>query len=273
MKTRGTIAVACALSLALFGCGGNGAPANNGGSGGQTTEQTQVVATPVGTWKVAAVEMEGITMTGDIAEFAKVFGADDSSAEMINMAIDLQEGGKGTISAGTEKHDITWKEEAGKITLSGTGESASNMTGTFKDGVITIAVEENGPSVIMTPDGTYADAKTFDRTGAKPVTSESELSGTWKMVGLNMMGLSMYGESDALAKVFGFDAATLTFNAGGKANLFGEETTYTVDANGTKIANSDASGVQIDVLSLDGNLIVDMGAAMGGVDMFLVMGK
>lgn len=293
MKKRGTIAVLCALSLALVACGGKPAPASSGTDEAATTEATSTEATssttsstttetatpapttPVGTWKVAAVEMEGITMVGDFATVAAVFGgADDAeAAEAYNMTIELKDDGTGAMTMGSESRGITWSESGGTVTITGDSESSTAMTGTFENGVLTFNTDdESNMIIIMTQDGTYTGGKTYDVSKAAPITSENTLVGTWKLVGVNMMGVSMTGDAASMAELFGYDTSNVTFSAGGTVNVFGDDSTYTVGSDGAKIFDNVETDLAMDLLLLDDNIVIDMSSALGA-DMSMVLSK
>ena len=290
MKKRGTIAVLCALSLALVACGGKPAPASSGTDEAATTEATSTEATnsttssttteaatpapttPVGTWKVAAAESQGVKMVGDFATIATMFGGgDEAAADGYNMTIELKDDGTGTISMGSDSHGITWSESGGTISMTADGESSTVMTGTLEDGALKLSLDdESGMTIIMTQDGTYAGGKTYDISKAKPITSEKALVGTWKLVGISMMGVSMSGDAESMAALFDYDVPSATFSAGGTANMFGDESTYSVSAEGATIVDSDIS---MDLLMLDDNLVIDMSGAVGGMEAYMVLGK
>lgn len=292
MKKRGTIAVLCALSLALVACGGKPAPASGGTDEAATTEATSTEATssttsstttetatpapttPIGTWKVAAVESEGVTMVGDFATVAAMFSdGDDTAVDAYNMTIELKDDGTGTMTMGSESRGVTWGESGGTFTLTGDGESSSTMTGAFEDGALKFHMDDkSGMTIILTQDGTYAGGKTYDITKAKPITSENALVGAWKLVGVNMMGVSMSGDAESMMALFGYDSPDVTFSAGGTVNIFGDDSTYTVGADGAKIFDNVQTDVSMDLLLLDDNIVIDMSSALGA-DMFLVLSK
>ncbi len=296
MKSVKSIAAMCALSLTLVACGGN-APATTDTASNteaqatqdaestttetkaeETKAETKQDASAVGTWKSAAFKSNGITMTGDIAQFANFFGGDDAE-QAYNMTLDLKAGDTGTISLADESHELAWSQSGNVITITRTDSDTESddeadsfeAKGTIEDGALFLQLDKDEDmTLIMTPDGTYSNAKSYDKTKAKPITSEDALIGTWKLTDVCMAGITMSGDGNALAEQFSYDDSTITFTAGGKVNMFGDDNTYTVSADGATVTDGTISAA--DLLMLDDNLIVDMSSLMG-VDIFMVLAK
>ena len=131
----------------------------------------------------------------------------------------------------------------------------------------TMAGEGQSATLIFTQDGTIPGAMVIDSANATPITSEADLIGEWKLSGMNFMGMSAYGDSDAIAQMAGGADMSLKFEEGGKCTMSGEEVAYTVSADGAAIAQG---GVEIPIKALDGNIIIDASAATG-LDMTMIM--
>lgn len=273
----------CVCCVALAACGGSGS-----GSAAASSSAADPAAKFVGTWKLAGGETQGMTVVGD---FASMLGIED------NFQMTVKEDGTGSMSFGGETKTFTW-EASGENTMAmkpsadgasgdssassasaeaeatteggSTEEIANELTEfTYEDGKLTATVTNEGQTIkiIFTQDGTIPGAPVIDSAKAAPITSEADLIGTWKLSGMNLMGMTVYGESDAIAQMSGGTDTSLTFEEGGKCTMSGVEGTYAVTANGATI-NQD--GAEMEVKSLDGSIVIDAGAA-SGLDLEMVM--
>ena len=76
------VALVCAFAIALVGCGGNGtAGESKSGGEGKTAVQIDPSEKFIGTWKLAALKTQGVTMVGD---FASVFDIPGMASESID---------------------------------------------------------------------------------------------------------------------------------------------------------------------------------------------
>lgn len=290
MKTRGSIAAICALSLALVACGGGAASSTSGeatsvasaDSAASTTSATSADSTTsaadvtkattiVGDWKMAAADMNGILVTGDLAQFGTLMG-DEESAAMMQMALSFKEDGTGTIAAGSQELNATWKESGSSyvVTIETVNGDKQDTTATLADGTLRLEVADMG-TLIFTADGSYPGAVSYDVASAKPITSESEIIGTWKLVGVQMAGVTMSGDSEAMTEMFGYDAGEVVFEAGGKASLFGDEVPYIIDANGARVGD-ETLDLEVPFTLGGGNLFIDMSSVLD-VEAFMVLAK
>lgn len=283
-------AMLCVCCLALAACGGSGsgsAAASGSGSASASASAASSSASAadkaVGDWKLAAIETQGITVAGDFSMF---LGTSDQ------IALSIEKDGKATMKLGSESAELSWTADGDTITLkkaesdssssSASASSSSSSTNPFfgdsssssdeikatlKGDALVITAESDGTSVdmIFTADGTYADAKVIDTKKAEKITSESDLVGEWKLSGMNMMGISMYGDPSALTAMMGQSSAssadtTAKFETGGKCTLMGESCTYAVDSNGATIT---MSGQSLPVKKLGDDIVIDFSAAYG----------
>ena len=248
-----------------------------------------------GDWKFAGMEADlgtgKITMVGDLEAIASAFGSDTST---MAFGLTLNADGTGKFVGGDESYDVAWVGNDKGVTLtpakgddsasasaasasaSAASESASaesdNAFGNFgdsidlvyADGVLSLTMDQDGQSatVYFSKDGKLPGATEIKAENAKPITSEADLIGEWKISGMNMMGLSIYGDDDALGAMMGSSGTdtSLTIEAGGKGTMSGSEFTYTVGADG---AAMESGGITVPIKSLNGSLLLDMSDAIG----------
>ncbi len=281
---RKYVAIVCAAMLfvcclALGACSGGASSSAASGSASAASasaSSASAQASFAGDWKLAAVETQGITMAGDLEA---VLGQGN------NLSLSIKEDGTGTMTFGGETADFKWEQkDASTITVkpeaqadssasSASSESTTQKTAdvTMKDGALFMALEEDSFSgnAIFTKDGTYADAKIIKTDEAKPITSADSLVGTWTLCGMNMMGISMYGDAKALSAMAGDTDTTMVFDKDGKVTMMGSEAQYTVGADGASITEGSTS---IPVKALGDDIIIDM-SDMLGMEMVMVFSK
>ena len=289
MKKRGMLAVLCALSLALVACGGSStsappsaeptteATATTESTTDETTspDSTPVVTSPVGTWKVAGFETGGISMTGNIAEAMTLFGGEDLADQFSKTQVELKEDGTGTFTFGSDALTLVWEESGGSIPLTVAREdgSAFVVSSSLEDGKLRVVLdEEEGAVLIMTPDGSYPNAVTYDKSAAKPISSEADLLGSWNVEAIVVSGVTITGDPGAISEQFGFGDPTVAFSEGGKVSMFGDDTTYAIEADGASIFDTADASVKVPVLKLDGSLLIDMSDLMNA-EMLIVLSK
>lgn len=309
MKTKGTIAVMCALSLSLVACGGgaqsatsaeatsaasavestsaaddsaasatsaadtaSAASATSAADATSAASATSATATSiVGSWKMAAFEFQGILITGDLQQFGSIMG-DDEMTEILAMTASFAEDGTGSLKASSEELNLTWAEKGDgyALTIETVDGDKQETTATLENGALKLVMDEMG-NLIFTPDGSYASTAGFDAATAKPITSEDSLVGSWTLAGMQMGGLTMTGDAESMAEMFSYDEPKIVLEAGGKADFFGDEVTYTVDANGAKVGD-ESLGIEVPILGSDGYLYIDMSGVIGTTT-YMVMAK
>lgn len=226
----------------------------------------------VGTWKIAAVEQKGVTMGGN---FGELLGVDENGDLVIS------DNGTGTMAMGEESAPLSWApetEDSIYVTIqSEDGVSTQEATlVTLKDDALFFPYEQDGEKVtlIYTSDGMYANARQISTEGTEAITSESELLGTWKTVGLNMGGISMYGEADRLEEAMGGGESSITFEEGGVAAMSSGDGTWTVGANGATITSEGLTGKTTCPITKRGDeIFIDYSEAFGGTEFILVLAK
>lgn len=277
----GCLSVAC---MGLVACGGGTAGSAAASSASVSTDSGSTTSTKtfVGKWKIAAAQLNGLTLAG---KFGQIIGADENSG------LEIKEDGTGTLTLGGETDSFTWTEAGSdSIDITVKSDKAGSETTvpqstriTAKDDALflTIKQENQEGSLIFTADGKYAGAMEINLDEAKDITSESELIGTWNLVGMDMAGISMYGEGDALQQQLGqagSSASTLlTLEKGGSVKT-GSETsgsaTWAVDSNGATMTMDGLDGkVNLPIKKLGDQLVVDYTQLLAGLQIVFVYGK
>lgn len=295
-----TILCVSCLTLAACGGSGSGSAASSGSASASASSTASASASTdyVGDWKFAAMEADmgsgKVTMVGDLDAIASTFG----STNGMQFGLTLNADGTGSFVSSEETYPITWTESATGITINsastesasaasasaasasaasasaesaassgadaGLGGIGSTVELTYADGVLSLKMERDGQTgtILFTKDGKLPGAAEITTENAKPITNEADLVGDWKFTGMNMMGMSIYGEADALSSMMGSGDVDTTakFEAGGKGTINGSEFTYTVGANG---AEMESGGSKVPILSLDGSILIDMGSQLG----------
>jgi hypothetical protein len=121
---------------------------------------------------------------------------------------------------------------------------------------------------VFTHDGTIADMPEISSEKATEFTSADEVSGTWTLSGINMMGLMFYGDAKDLSAMAGDTDTSITFDAE-KVSLMGSEGTWSVGKDGAAI---DLDGTSVPVHKLGDALIVDLSDIIG-FDMVMMFTK
>jgi hypothetical protein len=216
--------------------------------------------------------MQGLTMGGN---FGQMLGVDNGFTMTINAD------GTGKMTFGDETTDLTWAEnDASSIYVtpqssSGAMKQEATLI-TLKDGALFMPYEQDGQqaSIIFTHDGNYAGAKQISLADAKPITAEADLLGTWKLTGMNMGGISMYGDAKTMAAAMGGEESWVTFKEGGVAEMSSGNGSWAVSSDGATITITDITGTNtLPVLKLDNEIAIDYTAVFGGTEFIMVMAK
>ena len=273
------VALLCLCGLFLPSCGGS-AGSGSDEKGGSAAE---VVVDPAekfyGTWKLAAMKSQNLTIVGDFSMFM-----DAEDGETIVMAI--EKGGAGTISLGDDSHALTW-ELADDNTLSvkpdkpaededeaadGSPMSLEKLDFVYGDDGITATYEDEEVSyaMVFTESGSLADEPEVDMTKATDITSLDALAGTWSLSTLKYGGATMYGAPEDLAALYGDEVDTvMEIAADGSCKFLGQDCKVAVGEEGASI---DLVVYQIPVKMLGDNIAIDMGELLGS-DMVFVFSK
>lgn len=276
------VAIAClvATCLLLVACGGSSSSsaANSSADSSSAASVTSSAVRPedrfVGTWKVAAAEMQGITMGGNFGELA---GVDSGTGGDIVVNAD----GTGSLTFGDKSGGFTWAaEDANMFYLtmqSETGATAQQaIQVSYKDDALFVPLEQDGRqmTVIFTKDGNYASARQISLDGAQPITSESALLGTWTLVGMNMGGVSMYGDVQSMSNAMGSAVSTVTFKEGGVVEMDSGTGSWAVSADGASMTSADIMGTNtVPIVMLGDEIALDYSQVFQGQTFIIVMAK
>lgn len=274
------IAALCLMlaCVSLVACSGGSSSSSSAASSSAASSSaaSSKAASPseqiVGTWKVAAAEQNGLILGGN---FGQLLGVGDNGGLTFNAD------GTGTLTLNSETYSFTWTEgDGGTINIAPQSENAimkqSIVPVTIKDGAVFMSMEDNGQqgNLIFTKDGNYDKAKQISMADAKPITSEAALLGTWTMVGMNMGGISAYGNAEALKGAMGGSETSVTFKEGGVADLSDGTGSWTIGANGATLTSTDITGTHtVPVMQLGSEIAIDYTEAYGGTEFVFVFAK
>lgn len=194
MKKKITvIAVIACVVLAAFSLAGckkteDVPPVNSGNtnpetsaSQPETTAASSVTNGVAGEYKLYAVGEGGVFYSADdyaklmgelMNGLAEAFGGDANQQNEIQNAIDysdsaltLKEDGTGTMTLFGTKSECTWTEEKGKVvlTITGSENETSTVTGTLEKGVLTLTDPEEGTVMVFAAEG--ADTSGIELSG------------------------------------------------------------------------------------------------------------
>ena len=250
-------ALLCAGCLAFAACSGgtSGSAASSNGSAAASSAASSQAADPaasfVGDWKIVGATTQGITVAGDFSQFL---------GDEANMTINLKEGGTGSAVVNEETQEITWKvENDTTVSMTANGET---LTGVLEDGIMKIEMQDSEftGEMLLSKDGSTPVVKEISAEGAQSITSEDALVGDWKLSGMNIAGMTAYGDADQLSQLAGGTDTTMTIEKGGSGTLMGEQVEWSVSADGAVVS---MSGMDIPVKSFDGGLMIDLSDVLG----------
>lgn len=259
----------CACCLGLSACGDSGSAASStagsssatGSSSAAEESSSAATADPsekfIGEWKMAAIKSQGVTLLGSM----EAMGVGTST-------LTISEDGTGSLVTDGVENAVNWQmagDDAITLKSEVEGEGgilADGVTVTYADETLDLAVSSESAegNMLFTKDGALKDVVPIDPSKATPVTSEADLIGTWKICGITMEGATMYGDSAALSALNGSEEMVITFEQGGKVTMLGSDATWSIGSNGVVI---DDSGTELPVLSIDGDILLDLGAVYG----------
>lgn len=267
MKKQLTMLLAaalCASSITLGACG-SPAPADNSAKTEATTtdEKKEEAVDPAekfaGDWKLAYMEVNGVTMAGNLSQ---MFGDE----QIPTLSIDKN--GTGSMVLNDDAGTLTWKlVDDNSISIAmDESEDKKEIPVTYDEqkAALSLTMEDDSMSgtLFFTADGTSKDVAAIDISQAKDIASVDEIAGDWKMSGAGMDGMFMYGDADTIASISGggFDPA-LSITADGKITVNGSTLDITIDENGASVG---AEGVSlISLKMLDDKLVMDISSVMG----------
>lgn len=227
----------------------------------------------VGTWKLAAIESQGVTMAGDFSEIMDL-------GEDVNLVVN--EDGTGNMTIENETVTFSWSDsgDAG-IELNADGaiseETGNATTLSLKDGAVFmkfVTEDSQEAYLIYTKDGNYDKAKLITMDGATDITSADELIGKWNLIGMNMMGISAYGDAENLKEISGGEDMYMEFREDGTVDMSGTTGSWTVGEGGATLTSSDISGEHtVAIKKTEDGIIMDYSESMGGMQFIVLLEK
>lgn len=265
----------CCLSLGLVAC----SCSKSSESSAPAEEAASASADKFyGTWKMAAMQSQGLVLVGDLSQMADVD---------IDMELTIAEGGGAKMSVDDETSNLTWKlidddtisiaaakaedESEGEETVLGDDDAVEL---TYQGGTLVMQMENEGKTVDVsfTPDGTLEGFSAITVASAVPITSADGLAGTWGLTGMNMLGVSMFGDTETLTSALsssGESDYTLVLNEDGTGTLLGQPIEWKVTDTGAVLTSD---GAEIALLDRNGELLVDMSGTIS-IEMCMLFGK
>lgn len=226
----------------------------------------------VGTWKLAAMESEGVTMGGNLSQ---ILESEENPSLVIN------EDGTGTMTMNSDTFSFTWNENGDEgIALNAEGaindETGNQTSLKLEDGAVFMKFvqDEKEAYMIFTEDGTYDKAKVITMEGAEAITSQDDLLGRWTMSGMNMMGVSAYGDAEALSNMNGGLETFVDFKEDGTVEMNGQQGTWQVSGDGATMTSEDITGVHTYPIkkTADG-IVMDSSESFGGMEFIILFIK
>ena len=264
MKVLAVIVSACALCLALAGCGGgqssgsaSGSAASSAQASSSASKSAAVTAdTIVGDWQLSSMETNGARITGDLAQTGANFKLTFNSDKTLTMTM------SNTFSRTqptTESISGTWSFENGKAHATLKNETTTTELDFVAndDGSITTNMDEQGKLTFQRE----ASKPEHDPSNAKPVTDIASIAGNYTIAGAYMTGVCIMGDVSA----FGMSDMSLVIKADGSAEYTtnGQTTNMKLTtADGKTTASID--GVECPVTMTDELLTLDLGGVFGG---------
>lgn len=268
-------AMMCVAALLLSACdNGRQAPTQNE-TAAQTEAESSEAATQsatdgsfFGVWKLAAAHTDGLTIAGD---FSMLF------RDVESIAMELRDDSTATMSFGDIDVDFTWEkvDDANLRVVRPSDEADVDATGvlgayetadlSLKDHSLVMSFgegDEVSTELVFTADGSLKGYEPLATDKAADIATSDDLVGTWRLSGLRISTVTLYGTADVLAELV--DASTdttMTINEDGTGTVMGSSFTWKREDK-TTVFNYDDKTVTIK--SLDGDLILDMTSMLGG---------
>ena len=281
MKKYATTLLAAMLGLSMLGlpaCGGSNEGSASGGAAEESAAEKETPAEPevdesekfVGSWTLAAIESQGLTIVGDFTMFME---------EDENMVIVLDKGGNGNMSFGDDSIDVSWELKSDDVvTLSVANDSdeadesetvdaivaQETLDLTYEDGELVMEIDDEDFSGVMTfsADGTTKRYPELAPSAFMDLTSADGLAGAYGLSGVNVQGVTMYGEPEALAEITGESTDTsMTLNEDGTAVLLGYDVTWEVGDDGGKIVLDESHVIPMSAIGT--GLVLDFSELYG----------
>ena len=264
----------CTCGLTLAACGSAG---SEGGGDAVVTEeeapqeeakqeeakQEEAPVDPnekfLGEWKLALMESQGLSITGDLSE---MLGATSGVVLKIN------EDSTGSLALGDEGGDFTWDlRDDNTITMvieDSTSEDAetTSVDVAYADDVLSFELkdEENDARLSFTKDGTIEGYDSVTVDTLTDFSSNDQLVGSWNMCGITMGTMTAYGDPETIASLSGLDSVDLEFSEDGTTTFNGSSVNWGIGENGAYMENGTD---QVSLKASGDYLVMDMTEYLG----------
>lgn len=245
------------ISMGMLSACGGSSGSEDISENAETEQKTDPQDKFLGSWILAAAEQDGVYMAGN---FGEMLGMSDTG--MLN----INEDGSGDITLGNEEADkaaFTWTLTSDDvITLK--AEQTTDYTGedieiTYKDEALAMTMKQDDKTATayFTHDGSFAGARVIDMEKAEKITSKDELIGKWTMSGMQMMGITVYGDQEAMSNM-GSGETFIQFNEDGTVEMAATSGTWKIDDSGATMSASDITGAYtVPVKKIDDDIVLD----------------
>lgn len=267
----------CLCALLLTACGTTKqAPAKNEIAAADETSndapepatQSATNSSFFGTWKLAVAKTDGLTIAGD---FSMLF------RDVESISIELRDDTTATMSFGEVVVDFTWEKVDDtnlRIVRSGDDaeDSATGVLGAYdavslslKDESLVMTLgegDEVSTELIFTADGTLKGFEPLATDKATDIATSEELVGEWKLSGLRISTVTLYGDADVLVEMV--DASTdttMSIREDGTGTVMGSSVTWKSEGGKTVLSYDDKT---VTIKGFDGDIIIDMTDMLGG---------
>lgn len=262
IKVLAVIVSACALCLALAGCGGGQSSGSVSGSASSSASSSVAKSnavtaeTIVGDWQLGAADMNGARLTGDMSalglSWTVTFNSDKSAA--MNMTTS-----DASSQPATQSISGTWSFENGKAHATFKNDTTTtdlDFTAN-EDGTITTVMEGQGSLTFQRG----PSKPEYDLSKSEQITDIATIAGDYTIAGAYMMGVCIIGDTTA----FGMGDTKLVIRADGTADYTtgGSTTAITITVENGK-ATANIGGVSCALTTTGELLTLDLTAALGG---------
>lgn len=265
----------CVSALLLPACGnGRQAPAQKGTAAEVEAESNENAAqSPTdgsffGVWKLAAAHTDGLTIAGD---FSMLF------RDVESITMELRDDTTATMSFGDIDVDFMWEkaDDTNLRVVRSSNEADEEVTGvlgayesadlSLKDDSLVMTLgegDEVSTELIFTMDGTLKGYEPLATNKASDIAASDDLIGEWKLSGLRISTVTLYGAADVLAELVDSSTdTTMTINEDGTGTVMGSSFTWKREGETTVFSYD---GDTVTVKTLDGDIILDMTNMLGG---------
>lgn len=275
MNKRSSALLASVLltfTLALGGCGGAANQTNNSGDNtsqeASNTSAKQENVDPqekfLGTWMLAKIESNGITMMGS---FENMFDSEEG------MVLSIFPDGEGSLSFDDDENSFSWTlKDDNTISITpikneqeSDDSPLSAMDISYDKDINALSLEMNNEGTQMQAtfslDGTLESVDVYDLSSATEVTAIDQITGAWKICGAGMNGAIVLGNGDSLKELMGdsFDP-TLNIASDGTTTMSGEDSAKIEIGEDGAILNDTYTNASVKLL--DNKLILDLSELM-----------